>query len=156
MPRLSDRMLDSISLQALKSTCTFGLVVLTLAGVYSISPRVVRPRHAYTGDQADEWHITESDTVLAHSRIVLSDCEANPHVLRLDLPYAGATAESVTLEGEPIDFDQVLTGSTQPTGVYLALNRPASALRGELLEVVWSLPLQALQVSPDNYRTELK
>ena len=157
MSNLYNRLLDRISLKDLTALCGVTLCTITLFGVLSLGPgATLRPKYHYAANQTDEWHITSSGNVRAHSRIALTHCPLNPNVLKLDLPYPDGVVESVTLEGEAIEFAQVGAGAGKPAGVYLALNTPGNALRDRLIEVIWSFPLEDLREGPNDYRTVLR
>jgi hypothetical protein len=166
MTNLYDRLLDRISLRAMKWIISVCLALAGGGGFFLIfgainhHPSELR----FVGDEVAEWHITAEGRVLVHSRITLSNCPSYRAFMPVELPYESAKIESVSMDGRPVQYvtgydaqfiDAPKGGESKP-GIYVALDTPAAVLRSALIEVVWSFPMAELPLEGDNYRIRLR
>ena len=130
-----------------RRTALFGLILLT---VLLIVPLVVgtdvlfakASERAFAGSyQADEWHVTRDEQIIAHSRINLTRWPNDSRIIPITLPYENAKVQSAAFAGEAVEVRNPGQGKYE---VELPENFvwPPSDMT---VEVVWTVPLSTLE-----------
>ena len=105
----------------------------------------------FVGSQKDQWHITASGDIVAHSYINLKKGPQGSTTMPIILPYPSATLQSATCAEEPIKFSIIDQG-------HYELDLPLDQLSsGETnIECIWTVSLDKLEKVDYGYRTVLR
>lgn len=103
------------------------------------------------GRQEDEWRITSSADVMVESRLKLNPQGDRPAQVTMVLPYPEGTVQSVTVEGQRVQFETRRGGEFAVT-LLVRDGRPC----GDNVVVNWAVPLDLLAAGDGTYRAELR
>ena len=108
------------------------------------------PRHQFAGTQEDEWHVTRSGNIVAHSHVTLVKGPANTSIVPVVLAYPGGELTAASCGGEPIRFYGVSEGRHK-------LELPMAKLHAGETEIrcTWEFPLRDLRMPEGEYRCPL-
>ncbi|MHC4641406.1 MAG: hypothetical protein ACYS32_07155 [Planctomycetota bacterium] len=105
----------------------------------------------FIGRQVDQWHINATDKIIILSHIKVTRWPQEPTFMEITLPYAGGVLESATLGQTKLQYYDMKQGRYE-----LELPREWLSSPQKKIEVVWALPLDALERVDYGYRTVLK
>ncbi len=139
-------------------------------GSFSSPGRVVFPRRDFAGNQADEWHISGPGDISIYSRISLTRWRWDRSAMVITMPYDNARLESVTYSGTvnelqdgkivSIPYSNRLLPHRKLTQGKYELELPEKFLYPDsnplhrTIDVVWSLPLETLEVGEGEQDSE--
>jgi hypothetical protein len=98
------------------------------------------------GIQKDEWHLTADERVIAHCHVEITTWPIHQDRMSIELPYTKSVLESATADGQSVHFRDLGEGTYE-------LELPISPT---VLECVWSMPLNDLEIAEYGYRAELQ
>lgn len=105
----------------------------------------------FIGQQVDQWHISDPYKIIIHSHINVTRWPQEPTFIEITLPYAGGVVESATFGQTKLQYYNMKQGRYK-----LELPRQWFSSLQKKIEVVWVLPLDALERVDYGYRTVLK
>lgn len=106
---------------------------------------------AFTGTEADKWHITSPNEIVAYSDIKLTKIAQDANVMYIKLPYASAVLDNVTINDKQVTFKKIINDCYE-----LFMPIPELQEGTTTLECVWTLPLVTLKTEDGGYRTKLQ
>ncbi len=125
----------------------FCLLVVSLAGPPVAAAALLARKHTihFAGSyQADEWRVTAGGEIVARSRITLTRWPKHSRAMPIVLPYDEAEVESATFGGKTLEVHKLKQGE-------YAIELPERFIApfDMTVEVVWKVPLAALEEKPD-------
>jgi hypothetical protein len=105
----------------------------------------------FLAHQADKWHLTAGDKIVAHSSITLTAWPKEPQPMQIALPYPNAALQSVKLGDVPLVSKMLDKGNYEIEIPYAELEHGRKDM-----EFVWTVSLSELQKVDYGYRTVLK
>lgn len=105
----------------------------------------------FIGNESDQWHITDSGNIVAHSQVVLTAWPQDASTINVTLPYATGELQTVQANQQDVSFAETRNGQYQldlPQDLFTS-DRPT-------LELTWTFPFSSLEHSADGYRAKLQ